>query len=208
MADGRFPRARAAGHAKSESHAARHAAGRLPRLRPDALNTRPARFVAEDHEPDARDRRPSRHLDTARRQRIHPQQHSRRIADDPGCGAYFQHRTAARFYRRGGRLFDAEVAEANRPSITLLRFRHCERSEAIQSLTNEEWIASSRSLLAMTGEILQWMIRNAATTAWRSVARCWAMPGSTNRSRAKIRSTPTSSISSLATPGVRSGPGR
>jgi hypothetical protein len=29
--------------------------------------------------------------------------------------------------------------------------RHCERSEAIQSATKKDWIASSQELLAMTG---------------------------------------------------------
>ena len=43
------------------------------------------------------------------RRRVHPQPHSRRLDDDPGCGPYFQHRTAARFHGSGSRLFDAEV---------------------------------------------------------------------------------------------------
>ncbi len=41
--------------------------------------------------------------------RIHPQQDSRRQHDDPGRGAYFQCRAAARLHRRGGRLPDATL---------------------------------------------------------------------------------------------------
>jgi 3-oxoadipate enol-lactonase len=51
---------------------------RLSRLLRGAEHARPARTSAEDQKPDAGDRRPSRHGDTDRGGRIHPQPDSRR----------------------------------------------------------------------------------------------------------------------------------
>ena len=50
----------------------------LSRLLRGAEHARPARAAAEDQEPDAGDRRPTRHGDAGRGRRIHPQPNSRR----------------------------------------------------------------------------------------------------------------------------------
>ncbi len=82
---------------------------RLHRLLRGALHARPARAAAEDQEPDARHRRPSRHVDARRCRRIHPQQDPRRQHDAVGRRAYFQCRAAPCVYGCGDRLSDATL---------------------------------------------------------------------------------------------------
>ena len=78
LADGGFPRTRAADHREYEGDAAGHAGAGLSRLLRGAEHARSARAAAEDQKPDAGDRRTPRHGDAGRGRRIHPQPDSRR----------------------------------------------------------------------------------------------------------------------------------
>src|SRR5947207_9743414 len=65
---------------------------------------------------------------------------------------YFDEEQSASSHEESLDCFVARAPRNDGEGFALSSPRHCERSEAIQEATKQDWIASSQELLAMTGQ--------------------------------------------------------